>query len=123
MRARPGGGGAVEGVPSECGAARQVPVQIWRHTGTGEYRYAWMLERPNWDKSCVEVVRRWNCFYTCRRGHLHHCAAEHCDSLSRGHVVETDNGDVVCAISGRVLHTSTSFDWKERKKGAYTSRR
>ena len=113
--------GCVAGV---CGASRQVPVQLWRHTGTGAYRYAWLPERPAWDRSKVEVVRRFNCFYSCEQGHLHHCAAGgHCNSLSRGHVVETDNGDVVCATSGRVLHTATSFDWKERKKGAYTTRR
>lgn len=110
-------------VAGECGECRQVPVQVWRHKRSGERKHAWLLEKPDWEKKDYEVVQRFSCFYCCRKFHLHHCAVGACDSLERGCVVETDNGDVVCALSGRVLHTGTTYDWKERKKGQYTVRR
>lgn len=110
-------------VAGECGECRQVPVHVRRHKRTGEQRHAWLLERPDWDSKDYDVVQRFSCFYACRKFHLHHCAVNACDSLDRGTVVEADNGDVMCAVSGRILHTGTTYDWKERKKGQYTVRR
>jgi hypothetical protein len=119
-RGVPGAGqGCVSG---ECEECRQVPVQLWRHTKSGETRHAWLLERPEWQRQEYTVVHRFTCFYACRRLHLHHCAVGSCDSVERGHVVKTDAGEVCCGVSGRVLSHEASFDWKERKKGAYTAR-
>lgn len=99
-----------------------VPVQLWRHHVTGETQHAWLLERPQWQRQEYTVVHRFSCFYACRKLHLHHCAAGVCDSAERGDVVVTDTGEVCCGVSGRVLHGTVTFDWKERKKGAYTAR-
>ena len=109
-------------VPGQCQECRQVPVQLWRHTATGETRHAWLLDRPDWKRQEYTVVHRFTCFYACRQLHLHHCAVGCCDSVARGHVVTTDTGEVCCGVSGRVLSHEASFDWKERKKGAYTAR-
>lgn len=109
-------------VPGKCGSARHVPVQIREHVATGERRHAWMLEKPSWRKQEYRVVQRFNCFYSCQKFHLHHCSECTCDSAERGHVVESATGDKVCGVSGRVLEVGTTYDWKERKKGAYTAR-
>jgi hypothetical protein len=42
--------------------------------------------------------------------------------VERGYVVETATGDKACGVSGRILEVGTTYDWKERKKGAYTAR-
>ena len=109
-------------VADVCGEARRVPVQVWQHLKTGETRHAWLLDKPHWRQEEYKVLHRYNCFYACSKLHLHHCGVGVCDSLERGHTVETENGDVVCAMSGRVLTTGVSFDWRERKKGAYAAR-
>lgn len=109
-------------VPGVCGPARLVPVQIREHVDTGERRYAWLLSKPPWKKGEYTVTKRFNCFYSCQKFHLHHCSACACDSAERGHVVETATGDKACGISGRILEVGTTYDWKERKKGAYTAR-
>lgn len=108
--------------PGVCGPARLVPVQIREHLRTGERRHAWLLSKPTWKKGEYTVVKRFNCFYSCQKFHLHHCSACACDSAERGHVVETATGDKACGISGRILEAGTTYDWKERKKGAYTTR-
>lgn len=108
--------------PGKCSSARHVPVQIRENVVTGERRLAWMLEKPQWKKSEYKVVKRFTCFYSCQKFHLHHCSAGTCDSAERGHVVESATGDKVCGVSGRVLEVGTTYDWKERKKGAYTAR-
>lgn len=109
-------------MPGVCGPARLVPVQIREHLSTGEQRHAWLLSRPTWKKGEYKVTHRFNCFYSCQHFHLHHCSASVCDSAERGHVVETAIGDKACGISGRILELGTTYDWKERKKGAYTAR-
>ena len=109
--------------PGVCGESRPVPVQLWVHKSTKECRHAWLWEKPEWTKGEYTVVKRFNCFFSCRKFHLHHCCTAACDSLERGHVVESANGDMVCAMSGRVLEVTTTFDWRERKKGSYTMRR
>lgn len=110
-------------IAGECEESRPVPVQVWRNKRTGETRHAWLLDRPKWQKQDYDVVHRYSCFFSCRKFHLHHCSVKDCNSLETGRVLETENGDVVCAMSGRVLHTGTTYDWKERKKGTYTTRR
>lgn len=109
-------------VPGECGPARHVPVQIRECLRTRERRHAWLLSKPPWAKGQYRVVKRFNCFYSCQKFHLHHCSSCTCDSVERGHVVESATGDKVCGVSGRVLEVGTTYDWKERKKGAYTAR-
>lgn len=109
-------------VPGVCGPARLVPVQIRERLDTGERRYAWLLSKPPWKRGEYTVVKRFNCFYSCQKFHLHHCSTCACDSAERGHVVETATGDKACGISGRILEVGTTYDWKERKKGTYTAR-
>ena len=114
---------AVGCTPGVCGESRPVPVQLWVHKRTGERQHAWLWEHPNWGREDYTVEKRFNCFFSCQKFHLHHCCNESCDSLERGHVVENASGDMVCAMSGRVLEVTTTYDWRERKKGSYTMRR
>ena len=118
MRYPEAGGGCVPGV---CGPARLVPVQIREHVDTGERRSRAAPEQAV-GRRRVHRDEKVQLLLLVPKFHLHHCSACACDSAERGHVVETATGDKACGISGRILEVGTTYDWKERKKGAYTAR-
>ena len=109
--------------PDVCGHGVRIPVQIWRHRRTGEEQLAWKMVRPDWPKTEYSVVKKYSCFYVCKRGHTHLCSCQHCNSEERGLVVENQNGNKVCRISGCVVQITREYDWREKKKGAFAPRK
>ena len=106
-----------------CSHGMSIPVQVWKHSSTKEEALAWKMVRPSWPKGTYEIVKRYSCIYVCKNGHTHLCSCNHCDSADRGLLVENQNGNKVCRISGRVVQITREYDWREKKKGAFAPRK
>ncbi len=111
--------------PETCGHSATIPIQVWKHNATGEERLAWKMVRPPWPKGSYEKLegRSYSCIYVCKRGHTHLCSCNHCNSGENGLLVENQNGNKVCRISGRVVQITREYDWREKKKGAFAPRK
>lgn len=110
--------------PSTCGSGKHVPVQVWRHkSGKVADALAWQFCRPAWKKHEYTIVKKYTCFFVCANKHFHHCAVGHCNCLDTNMIVENSNGNKVCLTSGRVVEITTEYDWREKKKGQFASRR
>ena len=105
-----------------CGHGVSIPVQVWKHTSTKKEALAWKMVRPPWPKGTYETVKKHSCIYVCKNGHTHLCICKHCNSAERGLLVENQNGNKVCRISGRVVQITRECDWREKKKGAFAPR-
>lgn len=111
--------------PSVCGKSFTIPVQVWKHNATGEERLAWKMVRPQWPRGTYRKLdgRSYSCVYVCKNGHTHLCSCDHCNSAETGLLVENQNGNMACIISGRVVQITREYDWREKKKGQFAPRK
>ena len=100
-----------------------VPVHLWRHKITNDYRWVWKYSKPTTEERVnYEIVKKFSCFFACQQLHFHHCSATTCDSVERDMCKRNEQGNLLCLYSHNVVQVQESHNWKEAKKGCHNGR-